>query len=215
MTQVRKRTSRGQKRLRRQRRAQPASSFYKKRVPAQGPDSEDRLTDTEAQHMSAKTYTERTMQKELLSDLRDYPSLSAETQQEITRKYQQLHQTAKDEGFYDCPYVEYGKELARYSALFTLSIIALRAEWYITSAVFLGLFWHQIMFTAHDAGHMAITHNFVADSLMGMFIADFCCGLSMGWWKSSHNVHHLVTNHPVSNIKTSHIKATADVCSLF
>lgn len=56
---------------------------------------------------------------------------------------------------------------------------------------------HQIMFTAHDAGHRGITHNFVADTMIGIFIADFCCGLSIGWWKSSHNVHHLVTNHPV------------------
>jgi delta8-fatty-acid desaturase len=55
---------------------------------------------------------------------------------------------------------------------------------------------HQIMFTAHDAGHRGITHNFVADTLIGMFVADFCCGLSIGWWKSSHNVHHLITNHP-------------------
>lgn len=34
-----------------------------------------------------------------------------------------------------------------------------------------------------------------------MFIADFCCGLSIGWWKSSHNVHHLITNQPVSAFK--------------
>lgn len=54
------------------------------------------------------------------------------------------------------------------------------------------------MFTAHDAGHLAITHNFVVDTLLGMFVADFCCGLSIGWWKSSHNVHHLITNQPVS-----------------
>jgi sphingolipid 8-(E)-desaturase len=54
------------------------------------------------------------------------------------------------------------------------------------------------MFTAHDAAHTSITHNFTIDTLIGMFIADFCCGLSIGWWKSSHNVHHLVTNQPVS-----------------
>lgn len=57
---------------------------------------------------------------------------------------------------------------------------------------------HQIMFTAHDAGHRGITQNFVADTLIGIFIADFCCGLSIGWWKSSHNVHHLITNDAVS-----------------
>lgn len=43
----------------------------------------------------------------------------------------------------------------------------------------------------------AITHNFVFDTAIGLFIADFCCGLSLGWWKSSHNVHHLITNMPV------------------
>lgn len=57
---------------------------------------------------------------------------------------------------------------------------------------------HQIMFTAHDAGHRGITHNFVVDTLIGIFIGDLCCGLSIGWWKSSHNVHHLITNDPVS-----------------
>ena len=52
------------------------------------------------------------------------------------------------------------------------------------------------MFTAHDAAHVSITHNFAVDTLIGMFIADFCCGLSIGWWKSSHNVHTLITNQP-------------------
>lgn len=52
------------------------------------------------------------------------------------------------------------------------------------------------MFVAHDAGHRAITGNFAVDTVIGAFVADFCCGLSIGWWKSSHNVHHLITNMP-------------------
>lgn len=52
------------------------------------------------------------------------------------------------------------------------------------------------MFTAHDAGHRGISGNFIIDTLIGAFVADFCCGLSIGWWKSSHNVHHLITNMP-------------------
>lgn len=143
------------------------------------------------------SYTTSVVQKEIDHDLQHYPSLDPLTQQSIILKYQKLHQTVQDEGFYNCRYSEYGKEFIRYSLIFALFITALRAEWYITSAALLGLFWHQIMFTAHDAGHMGITHNFVADTLIGMFVADFCCGLSIGWWKSSHNVHHLVTNHPV------------------
>ena len=150
-------------------------------------------------HQTPTSYTTSVEQEEIDRDLEHYPSLDLSTQQNITLKYQQLHQRIKDEGLYDCRYREYGKEFLRYSLFFALFIVTLRSEWYMTSACFLGLFWHQIMFTAHDAGHMGITHKFVPDTLIGMFIADFCCGLSIGWWKSSHNVHHLVPNHPVSS----------------
>ena len=55
---------------------------------------------------------------------------------------------------------------------------------------------HQIMFVAHDAGHRSITGDFAIDTLIGASIAGLCCGMSISWWKSSHNIHHLVTNMP-------------------
>lgn len=143
-------------------------------------------------------YIANTVQEEIDADIAKYPSLDFDTQRDIALKFQALHQRIKDEGFYQCRFIEYGKELVRYSMLFALFIFTLKKEWYFVSACFLGLFWHQIMFTAHDAGHRGITRNITADTLIGIFIADFCCGLSIGWWKSSHNVHHLVTNAPVS-----------------
>ncbi|KFY20155.1 hypothetical protein V491_03943 [Pseudogymnoascus sp. VKM F-3775] len=136
-------------------------------------------------------------QLEIDSDIGRFPSVEPATQRTIINKYRQLHQDVRDNGHYECRYIEYGKECVRYVSLFALSMTALNYGWYMTSAMLLGLFWHQIMFTAHDAGHLAITHNYIADTLIGIFIADFCCGLSIGWWKSSHNVHHLVPNHPV------------------
>ena len=77
--------------------------------------------------------------------------------------------------------------------------------WWATSAFFLGCFWHQLVFTAHDAGHMGITHNFHVDTVIGMFIADYLGGLSLGWWKRSHNVHHIVTNEPEHDPDIEHI----------
>ncbi|KFY77509.1 hypothetical protein V499_03139 [Pseudogymnoascus sp. VKM F-103] len=137
-------------------------------------------------------------QLEIDSDISRFPSVDPATQRTIINRYRQLHDKVKEDGHYECRFWEYGKECIRYVSIFALSMTALKYEWYMTSAMLLGLFWHQIMFTAHDAGHLAITHNYIADTLIGIFIADFCCGLSIGWWKSSHNVHHLVPNHPVS-----------------
>ena len=100
-----------------------------------------RIATFNPEHKSSEDYTSFAVQNEIDSDIRHYPSLDAATQHKITKKYQALHQRVKDEGFYDCRYVEYGKELLRYSALFALFIVCLRAGWYLTSAAFLGLFW--------------------------------------------------------------------------
>lgn len=149
---------------------------------------------------SREDFTRMAEKHEIEIDLEKMPSLEQSTQQYIMTRYRALHEKVKTQQLYDCHYINYVKECCRYGALFAAFLYALKAEWFITSSVFLGIFWHQIMFSAHDAGHLAISHNFVIDSLIGIFIADFCCGLSLGWWKSSHNVHHLVPNHPVSII---------------
>lgn len=135
-------------------------------------------------------------EKEIQDGIADNPSLDPETQQAILEDYRALHEQIKAQGLYQCRYSEYGKESIRYGILFSAFAYLLYAKWYLTSAMFLGMFWQQIMFTAHDAGHRGITSSFIADTLIGAFVADFCCGLSIGWWKSSHNVHHLITNMP-------------------
>ena len=81
------------------------------------------------------------VEQALEKDLRDYPSLDRDTQEGITRKYRELHAKIQDEGYYECQYWEYGKESLRYTFIFASFLVALRAGWYIASAVLLGLFW--------------------------------------------------------------------------
>lgn len=76
-----------------------------------------------------------------------------------------------------------------YLALHVQTTIAI-----MVSAFLLGLFWQQLSFIGHDTGHNAITHIQVVDSLLGIFVGNFMGGISIGWWKRSHNVHHIVTN---------------------
>lgn len=91
--------------------------------------------------LSPEAYIASAIRGEIEDGIRSSPSLDQKTQQSINLKYQKLHQRVKDEGFYQCRYIEYGKEAVRYSLLFVASMYALRQEWYITSACFLGLFW--------------------------------------------------------------------------
>jgi delta8-fatty-acid desaturase len=139
---------------------------------------------------------DRRTQQELDFDKAKYPSLDWTTQDNITQKYRKLQERIKAEGLYDCSFMSYGIECLRYGLFFCAFLYLLHAGWYITSAIPLACFWHQLTFTVHDAGHMGITHDFTTDSTIAMFIASFLGGLSAGWWKLNHNVHHLVTNHP-------------------
>lgn len=119
-----------------------------------------------------------------LATLQPLPtSLSLEQQAQHSRAYKELHTRIVDAGLYETPYLTgYGPEILRYILLASLSAYAYSHNWLITSAVFLGLTWHQLVFTAHDLGHMGVTHNWTIDRLLGILIADFIGGLSIGWW---------------------------------
>ncbi|KAL8291815.1 hypothetical protein RQP46_002073 [Phenoliferia psychrophenolica] len=98
------------------------------------------------------------------------------------------------------PWELYKAHIYRCTALFASFLgfyLKATSKWhYAVSAVSLGFFMHQIMFIAHDAGHTEITGNRFKDKVIGCIIASYASGMSLGWWVSQHDVHHMVTNHP-------------------
>jgi delta8-fatty-acid desaturase len=138
-------------------------------------------------------------------DLTKYPPLDAATQDHIVYKYRLLNDRIRAEGLYECNYWAYAIECSRYVLLFSLMLLCLQRGWYGASGLFLGCFWHQLVFVAHDAGHMGITHDFTIDTVIGIIIGDFIGGLSLGWWKRTHNVHHIVTNSPEHDPDNQHM----------
>ncbi|KAI1452960.1 fatty acid desaturase [Annulohypoxylon moriforme] len=151
------------------------------------------------------TYLDTITKEKTTLDLEKYPSLDFATQDSIVAKYRDLDQRIRAENLYKCNYGAYAIEVTRYSILFGLAFLFLHWGWYVSSAVCLGAFWHQLVFTAHDAGHMGITHGFHTDTVIGIIIADFLGGLSLGWWKRNHNVHHIVTNAPEHDPDIEHM----------
>lgn len=148
-------------------------------------------------------------------DLYDLPSLDYQTQHSIRDKYNQLHARIIKKGLYKCHYGEYVRELVKISSLFLYSFSFLKLGHYILSAVFMAMAWQQMTFIAHDAGHVSITHNYQIDNAFGMVIADWFGGLSLGWWKRNHNVHHLITNDPVHDPDIQHLPFFAVSTRLF
>ena len=161
------------------------------------PSEEERST--KLGHMDAYT------QQEIDLDIAKYPALDSATQDAIVQKYRQLYKRIEDEGLFQCNYTAYAFEMCRYTVLFGMFLLTLRTGYFAISGLFLGLLWHQLVFTVHDAGHMGITHDFQTDTIIGIIIADFIGGLSVGWWKRNHNVHHIVTNSPEHDPDIEHM----------
>lgn len=110
-------------------------------------------------------------------------SLSPTIQAQYSKAYKELHERIVHSGLYKTHYVTgYGPEIMRYVILSGLSAYTYKHDWLMTSAVFLGLLWHQLAFSAHDLGHMGVTHNWVIDRILAIAISDFIGGLSIGWW---------------------------------
>ncbi|KAM9908458.1 hypothetical protein OXX79_000375 [Metschnikowia pulcherrima] len=148
-------------------------------------------------------------------DMSRIPSLDYETQAFIRDRYNKLHSTIIKNGFYKCHYSNYVREIVKIASLFLYSFSFLHLGYYFLSALFIGTAWHQMTFIAHDAGHVSISHNYQIDNLFGMVIADWFGGLSLGWWKRNHNVHHLITNDPVHDPDIQHLPFFAVSTRLF
>lgn len=148
---------------------------------------------------------EAKLSAERASDILKYPSLDYASQDKIIAKYRELDARIKAAGLYDCTYSSYAIEACRYSLLIAGFLVALHYGHYAIAGICLGAVTHQLSFTVHDAGHMGITHNFHVDTCIGIFIADFLGGLSVGWWKWNHNIHHIVTNSPEHDPDIEHM----------
>ncbi|KAG0145870.1 hypothetical protein CROQUDRAFT_63413 [Cronartium quercuum f. sp. fusiforme G11] len=158
--------------------------------------------------------------------------VSPARQQHLARSYRVLHDQIRSAGLYEAPRLlyGYGPDLIRYTILFIiffftspfypllntrfLSLMGSSVSepaptpstlQYFISSVFLGLWWHQITFVAHDAGHSGITGDWTTDRLIGILIGDFLVGISIGWWCDNHDIHHLVTNHPEHDPDIQHL----------
>lgn len=76
---------------------------------------------------------------------------------------------------------------------------------YILSGIVLGAFWQQWAFMGHDIGHNQITQKLSIDHIVGILVGNTLGGISIGWWKDSHNVHHVVTNDPENDPDIQHL----------
>ena len=85
----------------------------------------------------------------------------------------------------------------------------------VLGAIFLGMFWQQLAFVGHDVGHNALSHVRKLDLFWGTAFGNLTGGISLAWWKRSHNVHHIVCNSVENDPDIQHIPLIAITQKMF
>lgn len=110
-----------------------------------------------------------------------------------------IHQTLLQEDRFDTHFTFYIRKFVWIFSLFGLALaLTLQSSGSVAvemlGALVMGLFWQQLAFIGHDIGHNALSHIRTRDLFNGIVFGDALMGISLGWWKHSHNVHHVVCN---------------------
>ena len=131
----------------------------------------------------------------VIGDVKDAPEVS-----ELVRDFRELGEHFEKMGYYHVsPWYYVGKVVWVFSIFAAVLGLVFRTDSvaaHMVAAVLLGMFWQQFAFVGHDCGHMsARTHarDHIDVPKLGALVT-FFNGISVAWWKATHNVHHAVPN---------------------
>jgi len=127
----------------------------------------------------------------------------------VSKDLQELHARIKSEGAFLPDYWFYAGRAAIILSLFAVSAYLFNytpSLWTCAaSGFFLGLAWQQLAFVGHDIGHHVVSHDHKIDDNLGIVFGNFLQGISLEWWKHSHNTHHTVTNSVTHDPDIQHL----------
>lgn len=156
------------------------------------------MTDAFVQFHPSSAYTR--LDRFLVANV-DVKDQRARADDPLQRDWEVFTQQIRAEGLYMTNYYYVSLEFVRSFSFLAASLILVldivgpcSSGTHILGAVFFGLFLQQMSFLGHDAGHNSITRDSRIDAFIGLLVGNLCTGVGIGWWKNSHNNHHIATN---------------------
>jgi len=80
---------------------------------------------------------------------------------------------------------------------------------HLCAAIILAIFFQQVAFIGHDLGHISVFCHRYQDAYMGLIAGNFLTGITLDWWKATHNVHHCVPNSLFDDPDIAHLPVFA------
>ncbi|KAL8495077.1 hypothetical protein ACS0TY_019296 [Phlomoides rotata] len=86
---------------------------------------------------------------------------------------------------------------------------------HMISACLLGLTWMQVAYLGHDSGHYQIMINPAFNKVAQILSGNCLTGISIAWWKWTHNAHHIACNSLDYDPDLQHLPMLAVSSKLF
>jgi len=166
------------------------------------------MTDPFVQFHSLETY--KRLNAYHVANVAD-KDIRARNSEPLQKDWDELTQQLLAEGMYQTNYWYFVRQAVRAlcflaaSLLFTFGYFGHSTSMHVVGAALMGMWFQQTAFVGHDTGHNGITHNRKWDDIIGLVFGNTCGGLGIGWWKKSHNNHHICCNSIDNDADIQHL----------
>ncbi|GMT24915.1 hypothetical protein PFISCL1PPCAC_16212, partial [Pristionchus fissidentatus] len=120
--------------------------------------------------------------------------ISIEQEQKMAQSFEELRQEVTRRGWMEGAPLYFVWKLVEMVFQLTLVVWLQSHQWYLTSAVMLGVAWQQLGWLAHEFCHQQPFKNRETNDILGLLLGNVAQGYSRDWWKNKHNTHHAATN---------------------
>lgn len=167
------------------------------------------VTDAFANYHPARVYR-RLLPRFYIGEVADYEV------SDFVKEHRALRQQLLENNLFETNPWYYIRLISALTVAFAVILyLTVVAEQRLIGAVLLGLFWQQLAFVGHDVGHNSISHVRNRDLFWGTMLGNLTGGISLAWWKRSHNVHHIVCNSVENDPDIQHVPLMAITEKMF
>jgi fatty acid desaturase len=120
--------------------------------------------------------------------------MSDEEAKEISQKFDHLRMEVRQLGMLNGDNVFFLRKFFEAVGIIGIAVALQYYEYYVTSALFLGLAWQQLGWMIHEYSHHQHFKSRYSNDLCSYVVGNLMQGFSSGGWKEQHNIHHAATN---------------------
>ncbi|XP_002511936.2 delta(8)-fatty-acid desaturase 2 [Ricinus communis] len=138
---------------------------------------------------------------------------------EVSKDYRKLYSEFAKLGLFDQKGHVAMYSLASVGFLFCFvlyGVLCFSSFWaHMGAAVLLGVLWIQSAYVGHDSGHYQVMRSRGFNKLAQLLAGNCLTGISIAWWKWTHNAHHIACNSLDFDPDLQHIPVFAVSTRLF